>query len=200
MEPPRHLQHREHPPSRREQGRLHVLPYGQRAEGGGDLEGASDAPTRRGARSQTGQLLAVEPYAAGIRAQLAVDAVEAGGLAGAVRADDRDQFARRHLEADAVDRPDAVERLSQAGHAQERHRVPHRRRRCCACPAMPRGNSSTSTTMPQPSRARQKSVAAASSTCISLYAAAPTTGPDTLPVPPRNNLPNPPNDPPTTRT
>src|SRR3546814_20531853 len=85
MEPPRHRQHREHLPSRREQGRLHVLPYGQRAEGGGDLEGASDAPTRRGARSQTGQLLPVQPYSAGLPAQLAVYSVEAGGLSAPLR-------------------------------------------------------------------------------------------------------------------
>ena len=47
--------------------------------------------------------------AAGVGTQLAAQHVEAGGFAGAVRADQRQHLPGRDTEGDAVDRPDAAE-------------------------------------------------------------------------------------------
>ena len=56
--------------------------------------------------------LAGEGDAAGIGREGAGDQVEQRGLAGAVRADHREDRALRHLEADAVDRDQAAEALA----------------------------------------------------------------------------------------
>ena len=63
-------------------------------------------PTRLGFPSQD---------LARIGRELAVHHVEAGGLAGAVRADERDQLARRDAEGNVAHRLDAAVRLGQIG-------------------------------------------------------------------------------------
>ena len=65
------------------------------------------------ARLPADQLDAVEPDRAGVGRELAVDHVEGGRLAGAVRADQRQQFAGGEVEADAVDGPHAAEGLAE---------------------------------------------------------------------------------------
>ena len=102
---------------------------------------------------------------AGIRRQLAVDDVEAGGLAGAVRADHGEELARADREADVADRAHAAEGLGQRRDLEHAHgaracaRARERRRRC-RC-----GNASTSSRMMPPSSARQYSVCRITVSC-----------------------------------
>ena len=76
-------------------GEAHVLEHGEVGEQIGELERAADAARRARAAPQPRDVLAVEQHRAGGRRQLARDQVEVGGLAGAVRADDRGERARR---------------------------------------------------------------------------------------------------------
>ena len=73
---------------------LHVLAHAHRAERLRDLERAPDAKARDAVRRQAGNARFPDQDLARIRDQLAVQQVEAGGLAGAVRPDERDHLAR----------------------------------------------------------------------------------------------------------
>ncbi|MGY2931557.1 hypothetical protein ACVWZ6_001159 [Bradyrhizobium sp. GM6.1] len=69
-----------------------------------------------------GDVGAVEQNAAARCAELAGDQVEISGLAGAVRADDRGEFARAEAASDAVDRDMAAEADGEvAGFEGQRH-------------------------------------------------------------------------------
>jgi hypothetical protein len=90
----------------REQRHLHVLGDRHRGEGRRDLKGAPDAeapmargasPARRGRKCECARR----------RRDLAVDHVEAGALARAVRADQRQHLAGLQREAHALDRLEA---------------------------------------------------------------------------------------------
>ena len=73
------------------------------------------------ARRQPGDRPAVEGDGAGVGLELAVQHVEAGALAGAVGADQRQHFAGGEIEVDAGHRLDAAERLAQAADRQQHH-------------------------------------------------------------------------------
>ncbi len=74
------------------------------------LEGARDAATRRIVRLHLGPRLALEGDAAMLRLVEAVDDVEHGGLAGAIRADDGAHLALLDIERHVADRAHAAER------------------------------------------------------------------------------------------
>ena len=107
----------------RDERHLHVLAHGHGLERGGDLERAAHAQRPHRARVEAGDVAARKEDAPGVGRELAVDEVEAGGLAGAVGADQRQQTAGLHAEGDAVDRLDAAERLLEAARLQ--HRLAH---------------------------------------------------------------------------
>src|SRR5262249_47488616 len=128
---------------------------------------------------------------AGIRRQLAVDHVEAGGFAGAVRPDQREEFARREFECHIVDGAHAAERFRQARDREHAHGAALRGRHSAAAPARPLGKINTSTKMIPPSRARQYSVWRMTVSCSSAKAEAPTIGPLNVWMPPSSTMTRP---------
>jgi hypothetical protein len=83
-----------------------------------DLEGARDAEARDRARRMCRDVLAEELDAAGLRLEVARGDVEEGGLAGAVRPDDRQMLPGLHVEIDAVGRDHAAETDHQSARAE----------------------------------------------------------------------------------
>src|SRR5690606_4838690 len=164
-------------------------------EGGRDLEGSPDAEPPDASRRHADRLAAEDADGAGIGNELAHQHVEAGGLARAVRTDQRDDLAGRHLEIDIVDRNHAAEGLAQSTHLEHRlpirgvHRSPSAGiRRARIAPAIPAGKSSTSRRITPPRRARQYWVSRASASCSQVKAAAPTIGPVTAWTPPSSTI------------
>src|SRR6218665_1841736 len=161
--------HREQLVVVREQRHLHVLDHGERGKSFGDLEGAAHALAPDLARLAAHELVAVERDRALVGLELAVDHVEGGRLAGAVGADEREQFAGRQLEADAVHGLHAAEGFAEVGDFEEAHAFTSlslasasscfgARQRSTSClidPAMPCGNSSTRIRMMARGIARQ---------------------------------------------
>src|SRR5207253_749451 len=80
-----------------------VLEDGRAGQDVGDLVGAGDRLARDGVGRQPRDVLAVEHDPAARRAEHAGQAVEEGGLPGAVWADDPADLAPRHGNADVVD-------------------------------------------------------------------------------------------------
>ena len=105
----------------RNQRHLHVLGDRHRAECGRDLKGAADTEPPDRARRQPGNIPVLQQDFARIRRELAVDDVEARGLAGAVRADHGEELALADLEADVVDRTHAAEGLGQRADLEHAH-------------------------------------------------------------------------------
>src|SRR5208282_3091708 len=124
----------------------YVLEHGQFGEDFGDLEGARHAERDALGHRESGHVLAVEHDRAGSRREKSRDQIEEGGLAGAVRADDRPQLALFHLERDLAHRDQAAEILARAVDLQEAHARP----RCCKKPSNPRGKNSTTSTKRKP--------------------------------------------------
>src|SRR5207248_10437496 len=62
---------------------------------------------------------------AGVRAIEPADAVEQGGLAGAVRSDDAQDITLLDLEGDAGEGVDAAETLAEVAHREQAHSGPH---------------------------------------------------------------------------
>src|SRR5947209_12402934 len=79
----------------------------------GDLERAHEAEARDFGRRQAGDVLTVEGDTAARRLKKLGEQVEAGGLAGAVRTDQRMDGAARHAQGHAVHRHEAGELLGQ---------------------------------------------------------------------------------------
>ena len=86
-----------------------VLQHGQPREQLEVLEGAGDAETNHAARADAPERAAVEEDIAGVEPVEARDGIEGRRLAGAVRADQPDDRAFRHLEGDIVERDDPAE-------------------------------------------------------------------------------------------
>src|SRR5690606_22372165 len=112
--------------------------------------------------------------------------VEAGRLAGAVRADESHQLSwgngKRHI-AYRLDAP--------IGFAQVARFEAHRRIRNLRKPAMPCGNAMTSISTAMPTAARQYATSRASSSCSQVKSAAPHTGPVTVCNPPSRTITRP---------
>jgi hypothetical protein len=92
-------------------GKDEVLPHRQFRKHLQKLEGAADAEPIQLGRPQSGDDPAVDLHLAIGRRKLAEDAVEQRGLAAAVRADQAEDLALLHVEADAVDGLDAAKAL-----------------------------------------------------------------------------------------
>src|SRR5204863_9130918 len=84
-------------------------------------EGAADAEPPDIAGLQPHDTAVAEPYVAGVRCKLAVDHVEAGRFAGAVRPDQRQELALSDVEADAIHGLHAAEGFPQASHREHAH-------------------------------------------------------------------------------
>src|SRR5437762_7246774 len=97
-----------------------ILPHRQLWEHLQKLEGAADAETIQFGRPQSGDDLAVDLDLATGRRELAEDAVEQRGLAAAVRADQAEDLALLHVEADAIDRLDAAKTLLDVADFEDR--------------------------------------------------------------------------------
>ena len=89
-----------------------------------NLEGAGDAAAAHRVGGQAMDRLAGERDRTRIRRHGASDHAEQCGLAGAIRADDSEDRALRHGEADPIDREEAAEALAQAIDGQERAHLP----------------------------------------------------------------------------
>ena len=103
-----------------------VRRHAQRGEDARRLEGAGDAVLGEAVRRRAGEALAEGEQLARGRRHHAGEGVEEGGLAGAVRADDADQLARRERGADRIDRGQAAEADRQRARLDQRMAV-HRR-------------------------------------------------------------------------
>ena len=101
------------------------------------LEGARHAALRDLARGQAVDALAAQRHLAARGRQHAGDEVEGGRLAGAVRADQAEDLAGAHLEADVVDRHQAAELLAHRLHV-EHHLAVRRAARARAAAAASR--------------------------------------------------------------
>src|ERR1700694_1292738 len=142
----------------RDQRHLDVLDHGHRSGRRPDREGAPDAQPPDLAWLEPGEIFLLEPDLAGIRRKLAVDHVEAGGLAGAVRTDHGEELAALDLEAHAVDAAYAAERLGERTHRELAHTALRRAAIRPMAPTMPPGKTRTRSRMMPPSSARQYSV------------------------------------------
>src|SRR6185295_7067170 len=98
----------------------HVLQHAQAREQVGELEGAADAAPGALRGGEARDVFAEEGDAAGRRRQLPGDEVEVGGLAGAVRPDDRGQRARLESTADAIHRDVTAEADGQVAGFEDR--------------------------------------------------------------------------------
>jgi len=96
-----------------------VLEHGQALEWMRNLERSPDAGDTTNARRRACDVASVEPDRAGIRPEQPGDEVEERRFSGAVRSDDAERFALRHLKIDGVDRSDRVERLAQVFQFQD---------------------------------------------------------------------------------
>ena len=97
----------------------HVVERGEIVEQRGDLERAREPELAAPVDRQRGDVVAGEADAAGVRRDLAGELADQRGLAGAVRADDGVQLARRHRERDAVGGDHAAEALGQSVDLQQ---------------------------------------------------------------------------------
>src|SRR5258705_2445047 len=97
-----------------------VLPHRQFWKHLQKLEGAADAQAIELGRPQSGDDLAVDLDLATGRRELPEDTVEEGGLAATVRADQPEDLALLHVEADAVDGLDATKALLDAADFEDR--------------------------------------------------------------------------------
>src|SRR6266704_5702108 len=101
-------------------GEDQILPHRQFWKHLQKLERAADAETIQFGRPQSSDDLAVDLDLAIGRRELAENAVEQRGLAAAVRADQPEDFALLHVEADAVDGFDAAKALFDVGDFENR--------------------------------------------------------------------------------
>src|SRR5438552_7642796 len=99
-------------------GHRHVLEYGELSERPRNLELARDPEVADPVGREAGELLRAEADRAGARRERARHAVEEGGLARAVRADEAEDLALLHFEGDGVQRGEAAEALREAGDGQ----------------------------------------------------------------------------------
>src|SRR2546430_9402976 len=101
-----------------------VLANRHRGERPHDLEGAPDPQPRDPVGSQAADRGILPADLAGVRAIEPADAVEQGGLAGAVRSDDAQDITLLDLEGDAGEGVDATETLAEVAYGEQAH-CPH---------------------------------------------------------------------------
>src|SRR4051812_8534637 len=93
------------------QGDAHVLEHREVWKNRRDLERAHQPHARNARRPGAGDLLALVEDLAARQRQEVREQVEAGGLAGAVRSDERMDAAAPHLQRNVIDRDEALEFL-----------------------------------------------------------------------------------------
>ena len=101
------------------------------------LEHAHQPAPRQALRLQSGARLAVEPDRALIAREVAGHDVEQRRLARSIRADEADEFARRHIERDVGDGDEAAEAFAHALHGEKRAHATFRRRGASAVVTRP---------------------------------------------------------------
>ena len=99
----------------------HVLQHGEIGEQADLLEGASDADGVNAVRGEAGDVGVLEAHPARVRRHESGEAVEQGGLASAVGADDADDLALGHVEGDVRERPQAAILFADALDLQKGH-------------------------------------------------------------------------------
>src|SRR6185437_12765373 len=104
-----------------------------------------------------GDVLAVELDGARGRREESADQVEEGGLAGAVRSDDRAHLALRHVERDVAHRHQIAEPFGDVLDFEDVHGLAHTLLRC-RNPSSPRGKNSTTSTNRRPTNDIQLTV------------------------------------------
>src|ERR1700712_1314832 len=136
--------------------------------------------------------MAVEHDGAGVWPELAVDHVEAGGLAGAVRPQQRQQLAGGQVKRDIGYRGHAAVGLLQISYLEQAHHCTSSlSKRLRMKPTMPCGKVSTSSRMMPPNSARQYSVSRASRPCSQVKTTPPTSGPVSVCTPPSSTMTRP---------
>src|SRR5690242_7939118 len=85
-----------------------------------DLERAGEAEAADGVRLESHHRAAVEADLAGVGGEEARQQVEGGGLAGAVRTDEPEHLAARHLEREIAHRLEASEALREPRDLEQR--------------------------------------------------------------------------------
>ena len=103
-------------------GHQQVFQHGELLEKAHVLEGAHQAVTGHLMAGLAGDLVAIQPDAAPGGPVEPADAVEDGGLAGAVGADDAEDLAIGDVEADVVDGGEAAEATGDVGAGDGVHR------------------------------------------------------------------------------
>src|SRR6185437_12244540 len=126
-------------------GNADVLEHGEFGENLGNLESPGHPERDALMRRQSGDVAAVEADGAGGRREKSADQVEEGGLAGAVRPDDRAQFALRHIERNLAHRDEIAEALGDVVDFEHVHALLR-----CRKPSNPRGKNSTTRTNSSP--------------------------------------------------
>ncbi len=99
-------------------GKPNILADAQCRKQVGDLERAADAGARDLLRRMSGDRLAHQRHLALIRRKHARQQIERGGLAGAIRSDQRMQGAICNRDVDALNRPDAAKALDDVAGGQ----------------------------------------------------------------------------------
>src|SRR5690606_22437581 len=102
----------------------HIVLHREREERAHNLEGTADATLADNVGWEPVDALAGKRDRPCVGRKDAGDHVEQGGLAGAVRADDGEDFAPLHVEADAIDRKQTAEALGRTVDGQERAHDP----------------------------------------------------------------------------
>src|SRR5690606_12790768 len=145
-------------------------------------------------RREAGHVAAVEDDGSRRRLHAPRQQVVESGLAGAVRADQRDGLVRLYVQIDAVDRTHPAEALRQPAHREQRRDVARRTRPCGArrpsgrrhrrlarpatiVPKMPRRKKITSTASTTPRNSIHRSVYVVIHVSSSTKIAAPKNGP-----------------------
>src|SRR6185503_816824 len=150
-------------------------------------EGASHAQAPDAMRRHPRHVPVADQDGARVRSELSVQQIEARGLSGAVRPDERDQLARLERERDIAQRLHAAVGLGEAAHLERIHRASL----SFTKPATPCGKASTRSTIIAPMAARQYSMSRDIASSSQVKSAAPQTGPLRVCTPPRNTITRP---------
>jgi hypothetical protein len=135
-------------------GKRHIVEHAQIGEDRGDLERVGDAALDPLMGRQPGHVDALEQDRARARCDAAAHEADECRLAGAVRADNRPDFALVQREIDTVDGAQTAEGPAQAARLQQRAHGSHFSHLSRIVPSTPLGKNSTSTISATPTISR----------------------------------------------
>src|ERR1700687_4247623 len=130
-------------PPMRDERHLYVFGNRHRTKRRGNLKRTSDAAMTDFTRRQSSDVAPVELNGSAVRKPLPIDHIEAGGLAGAIGADQGEKFAARDRKAYVVDRPDGAKAFRQRSDRKLRHDFCRRTISRMKAPTKPDGKAST---------------------------------------------------------